>query len=150
MKKILIIFSLLILLISLVNADEDFTEAKRVIDSGVNCNELGDEQFELIGDYYMEQMHPGESHELMDQMMGGEGSDSLKLMHINMAKRLYCNEDVYVGYASIMGSGMGMMNMMYGRDYYSGINNLLLTLLLIGLIVLVILGIIKLLKDKKR
>ena len=46
----------------------------------------------------------------MDNMMGGEGSESLKQVHINMAKRLYCNENVYIGYG-MMGPG-GMMNMM--------------------------------------
>ncbi len=58
----------------------------------------------------MEQMHSGEAHEIMDQMMGGEGSESLKQVHINMAKRLYCNENIYVSYG-IMDSA-GMMNMM--------------------------------------
>jgi len=58
----------------------------------------------------MEQMHPGEAHEIMDNMMGGEGSESLKQVHINMAKRLYCNENVYIGYG-MMGS-WGMTNMM--------------------------------------
>ena len=95
--------------ISLVYAHEhNFAETKQLIDSGIACDKLTDEQLESIGDYYMEQMHPGKAHELMDKMMGGEGSDTLKQMHIQMAKRLYCNEDV---------SGMmcgGMMNMMMG------------------------------------
>ena len=90
--------------------EHDFTQTKKLIDSGISCNKLTNEQLEEIGDYYMEQMHPGESHELMDNMMGGEGSESLKQVHINMAKRLYCNENVYIGYG-MMGSG-GMMNVM--------------------------------------
>src|SRR3989344_2462526 len=83
----------------------------------LSCSELSDEQLEVMGDYYMEQMHPGESHELMDTMMGGEGSASLKQVHINMAKRIYCNDNVYIGYG-MMGSG-GMMNMM-GRGVMGG------------------------------
>src|SRR3989338_3614375 len=113
MKKIsiIVIFSMLLLSVSLVSAHEhNFAETKQLIDSGIGCDKLTDEQLESIGDYYMEQMHPGEAHEIMDNMMGGEGSESLKQVHINMAKRLYCNENVYIGYG-MMGS-WGMTNMM--------------------------------------
>src|SRR3989338_6346773 len=121
MKKTMISVLFFVVLINSVLAQEehDFTETKQIVDSGVSCSELTNEQLEEIGDYYMEQMHPGEAHEIMDNMMGGEGSKSLKQVHINMAKRLYCNENVYIGYG-MMGSG-GMMNMM-GRgmmgNYY--------------------------------
>lgn len=111
MKKIftILIFSMLLLGVSAVSAHKhNFDETKQLIDSGISCDKLADEQLEAMGDYYMEQMHPGEAHEMMDQMMGGEGSDSLKQMHIQMAKRLYCNEDV----GGMMGGGM--MNMMMG------------------------------------
>jgi len=103
------------LIMSLVFAHEhDFTEAKQIIDSKLGCDKLNDKQLELIGDYYMEQMHPGSAHEAMDSMMGGEGSQSLKQIHIQMAKRFYCNENV----GGIIGGGMmntmqgGMINMM--------------------------------------
>src|SRR3990167_5166739 len=111
MKKIftILIFSMLLLNISLASAHEhNFTETKQLIDSGISCDKLTDEQLEAMGDYYMEQMHPGEAHEMMDQMMGGEGSESLRQVHINIAKRLYCNEDV----GGMMGGGM--MNMIVG------------------------------------
>lgn len=117
MKKILFAIMVVLLLnVSLVFAHEhNFDETKQIIDSEISCDKLTDEQLEAMGDYYMEQMHPGEAHEMMDQMMGGEGSDSLKQMHIQMAKRLYCNEDVGGmmggGMMNMMGSG-GMMNMM--------------------------------------
>ncbi|MBS3139182.1 hypothetical protein J4207_05760 [Candidatus Woesearchaeota archaeon] len=103
MRKILfVIMVVLSFNISLVFAHEhNFTETKQFIDSGISCDKLTDEQLEAMGDYYMEQMHPGDAHELMDQMMGGEGSDTLKQMHIQMAKRLYCNEDVGWGWWSI-------------------------------------------------
>jgi len=149
MKKIsiIVIFSILLLSVSLVSAHEhDFAETKQLIDSGISCDKLADEQLESIGDYYMEQMHPGEQHELMDNMMGGEGSESLKQVHINMAKRLYCNEDV----GGMMGGGM--MNMMMGNNMmgsgmmgnyptYYGYNsfwNILWLIFLIGVIVLII------------
>ena len=117
MRKIFFVIIILLFNVGLVYAHEhNFAETKQLIDSGISCNELTDEQLEVIGDYYMEQMHPDEAHEMMDKMMGGEGSDSLKKMHIQMATRLYCDEDV----AGKMGGSMmnmmmssgGMMNMM--------------------------------------
>src|SRR3989338_2003819 len=108
----ILIFSMLLLGVSLVSAHEhDFDETKQLIDSGIGCDKLTDEQLESIGDYYMEQMHPGEAHEMMDKMIGGEGSESLRQVHINMAKTIYCGES-----SGMMGSGgmMGMMNMMGG------------------------------------
>ncbi len=113
MRKVLLFIMSIVLLLhinSVLAYEHDFTEVKQLINSGIDCDKITDEQLEAIGDYYMEQMHPGESHELMDNMMGGEGSESLKQVHINMAKRLYCNDNVYIGYG-MMGSG-GMMNMM--------------------------------------
>src|SRR3989339_1678718 len=110
MKKIMLLLLVLLTvsLITNVNGEEDFTKAESLIKSRIACDDMTNDQLESIGDYYMEQMHPGESHELMDNMMGGEGSESLKQVHINMAKRLYCNDNVYIGYG-MMGSG-GMMN----------------------------------------
>src|SRR3989338_9460916 len=143
MRKILfVIMVVLSFNISLVFAHEhNFTETKQFIDSGISCDKLTDEQLEAMGDYYMEQMHPGDAHELMDQMMGGEGSDTLKQMHIQMAKRLYCNEDV----GGMMGGGM--MNMIVGSGMmgnyptyyrYNNFWNILWLIFLIGIIVLII------------
>ena len=121
MKKItsiLVIFLLgIVAVLAQENHDGEIEEGKKLVESKTSCDKLSNEQLEAIGDYYMEQMHPGESHELMDNMMGGEGSESLKQVHINMAKRLYCNENVYIGYG-MMGSG-GRMNMM-GRGLMGG------------------------------
>jgi uncharacterized membrane protein len=113
-KKIVLSFVIFLLTIAAAAAhgEEDFHNAEELIESGASCDELSDEQLELIGDYYMEQMHPGEAHERMDAMMGGEGSESLKQMHINMAGRLYCNENAgmmevqYVNYANAGGGNM--------------------------------------------
>jgi len=154
----ILIFSMLLLGVSLVSAHEhDFDETKQLINSGIGCDKLTDEQLESIGDYYMEQMHPGEAHEMMDQMMGGEGSESLRQVHINVAKRLYCNEDV----GGMMGGGM--MNMMMGNSMmgsgmignypsYYGYNsfwNILWLIFLIGVIVLIIWFIYKFTKKGK-
>ncbi|MEK6862037.1 MAG: hypothetical protein AABY07_08790 [Nanoarchaeota archaeon] len=162
MQKILFIGLLIMLNIGLVYAQEhDFAEIKELIDSGISCDKLTEEQLEGIGEYYMEQMHPGEAHEMMDKMMGGEGSESLRQMHIAMARRLNCNEDI----GGMMNSG-GMMNMMMGGNMmgnnmmqsgmmgnggYSGywnFLNVLYVILLIELIILVYLWIVKLLKNK--
>ena len=162
MKKILLMaiitITLLSTIVAIVTAHEiNITEAKKIIDSEINCSKLDEGELEAIGEYYMEQIHPGEAHELMDKMMGGEDSESLRKMHINMAKTIYCNE------SGMMGSGemMGMMNMMDGGmmgsgemmgNSGSGFNswnfiNILYAILLVGLIVLVSFFIIKLWKN---
>jgi len=143
--------------------DHNFAEARRLIDSKANCNQLTEWQLEAVGDYYMGQIHPGEAHEMMDKMMGGEGSASLRQMHITMARRLYCDEDIsgmgmmgpggmmqMMGYSSMMGGGWGAgQGMMYPYGYQAFVSTLYL-LLLLGLVILVYLWIIKLWKTMKR
>lgn len=89
MKKMILILAIFLLGIAAVFAqeshDSEIVEGKKLVESKISCDRLINEQLEAIGDYYMEQMHPGESHEIMDNMMGGEGSESLKQVHINMA-----------------------------------------------------------------
>ena len=156
MRKIFFTMMVVILMgMGLVFAYEhDFDDAKQLIDSEISCDELSDEQLEMIGEYYMEQMHPGEAHEMIDKMMGGDGSESLKQMHIQMAKRLYCNEDVgrmtgggmmNMMINNMMGSGM-IVNWVYGFSYWNFIN-ILYIILLIGLIILVYIWILKLWKN---
>ncbi len=117
MGKIRVILALIFLSITIVLAQEshetEIEEGENLVKSKISCGKLSDEQLEAIGEYYMEQMHPGEAHELMDNMMGGEGSESLKQVHINMARRLYCNDKLYIGYGMMSSSGMmggGMMS----------------------------------------
>src|SRR3989338_8893174 len=102
MKTIIFVMAVILLLnLSLVSAitQQEINEAKSLIDSKADCKSLSDSQLEIIGEYYMEQMHPREAHELMHQMMGlTEGSKAEEQFHINMAKRLYCNENGYIGY----------------------------------------------------
>ncbi len=117
----------MVVLLSLVTANEpeEIAAGKQLVESKINCTQLTNEQLEAIGEYYMEQIHPGEAHELMDQMHGGEDSAQLAQMHQLMAKRLYCNQDtpfgmgMMMGYNSGMMSGLGMMN-----GYNSAYNNL--------------------------
>lgn len=166
MKTIIFIMAVILLLnLSLVSAitQQEIKEAKSLIDSKIDCKSLSDSQLEIIGEYYMEQMHPGEAHELMHKMMGlEEGSKDEEQFHITIAKSLYCNENVggIMGSGGMMGGGMmnmaggnmmgyGMMgNWGSGLGYWSFLN-ILSVLLLIGLVVLVYLWIIKLWRDIK-
>lgn len=156
-----IVAVILLLNLSLVNSitQQEIKEAKSLIDSKADCKSLSDSQLEIIGEYLMEQMHPGESHELMHKMMGlKEGSETEEQFHINMAKAIYCGETNAFGSGGMMGGGMmnmmmggnmgyGMMgNYGYGFGYWNFLN-ILYTILLIGLIILVFLGIVKLWKD---
>jgi len=153
MKKIIFVAIVVLLLnLGLANAitQQEIKEAKGLIDSKVDCKSLSDSQLEIIGEYEMELMHSGDSHEAMHKMMGlKEGSEPEKQFHINMAKTIYCGES-----SGMMGGGMMSMmmggNMGYGmmRNYGYGFGywnflNVLYVLLLIGLIILVFLGIIK-------
>lgn len=125
------------------HSDETFIEAEHLIKEQISCDELTDEQIELIGDYIMEKMHPGEIHEIMDERMGGEGSESLRLAHINMAERFYCNE-----YPTNTNNNYGMMpgmmsGMMYNQDYKTQYNfmwifNLLLILVIVLAVILLV------------
>src|SRR3989338_3321456 len=82
-------------------------QGKVLVESNASCDSLTQEQLESIGEYYMEQMHPGKAHEYMDSMMGGEGSESLRSAHIQMAQVLYCGKtDIPLTYGGMMGMGM--------------------------------------------
>ena len=136
---------------------EDFAEAKKLIDAKTPCSKLTENQLEILGEYYMEQMHPGESHELMHQMMGlKEGSEAEEQFHINMAKSIYCGETNAFGSGGMMGGGMmGMMGSNFGYGMMSGYGywgflNFLSLVLVIGLIILVYLWIIKLWKEIRK
>ena len=134
--KILVFLVILTLLIGLVNASEEneILEGEKLIKSKISCDKLNDEQLEGIGEYIMESMHPGELHEAMDERMGGEGSENLRLVHVNMAKMMYCGENDAMpanmmnmmmnrgaGGFGMMGnfeSGYGMMGNYFGGLFY--------------------------------
>lgn len=76
----------------------------------LDLDKITDADWERLGDAVMEAQHPGDAHEAMDQMMGGEGSESLTQMHINMGK-------AYLGSGrSNYTSGMMMGNGNYFSD----------------------------------
>jgi hypothetical protein len=110
MKKSIMFLAVFLfsLVMVVASGNHDFKETEKLIEQKISCSQLTEEQLEHIGDYYMEQMHPGEAHEAMDEMMGGEGSESLRQVHINMGKAFYCGE-----HGAMSGN---MMDMMMGRS----------------------------------
>ena len=115
MRKIFNVSIVLLLVLSLsisfalASEEETFAIAEGIVKQKTSCDALTEDQLEIIGDYLMEQMHPGEWHEIMDERMGGEGSENLRRVHIRIARSFYCGE------YGIMSAGM--MNMMMGRSF---------------------------------
>ena len=124
------------------HSEEDFSQAQVLINQPISCDEITDNQLELIGDYYMEQMHPGEAHEYMDQMMGGEGSESLRQVHINIARNIYCGENTSYKYG-MMGITGGMMGYNYPAYNNFRIYNWFLPIIFVLVMVLLIILIFK-------
>lgn len=150
MKKLIFLIFLILVPIAFAHAEENFDEAIQIINSKASCNNLEDSQLELIGDYLMEQMHPGEAHEFIDNAMGGEESDQLKQMHIRMAKGIYCGES---GMMSMMGMGnmMEIQNMMTNKNDNSGFGTgLLVGVVFGGLITFIIMYSAKMLRNSKK
>lgn len=113
-------FSLLVvvlLLSSLAFAHEEFRTPDEMVNiilsrQGVadakqlDCSKISHKDFELLGDAIMDRMvGDHELHEQMDDMMGGEGSASLRSMHIVMGKN-------WLGCSTVLMSGMMNTNMM--------------------------------------
>jgi hypothetical protein len=102
-----------------------FEKAEQIINKNTPCDTLEENDLEALGEYFMEQMHPGEAHKIMDARMGGEGSESLKNAHINMGVSFYCNDEEGE-YGNMMNSGM---------HYFGYIFHFLLALVLILLMI---------------
>lgn len=158
---------------AVAHTDETETaEGKGLVEEKISCDELNDEQLEAIGEYLMEQMHPGEAHDLMHSMMGiEEGTPYHGRFHVNLAQAMYCDTAAAVGTGAARGSGgmmgtggmmpmmrmMPMMNAMAGQGMmgsggysssYPNLVNVLYVVLLLGLIGLVYFWLIKLWKGK--
>lgn len=146
MKRLVLFVIILILLVdNIAFANEDFDKAVELIQNKVTCDKLTNEQLEIIGDYFMEQMHPGKLHEIMDERMGGEGSENLKLVHINMAKMFYCGQSNVIPMSMMsvmMNRGgfnmMGYNNLFYGMGWFGMLFMILFWIGIIWLIVWII------------
>ena len=79
----------------------------------VTCEDLSNEQFGVLGEYFMGQMS-GDSHAAMNAMMiQAHGEDGEEQIHIVMGKRL-SGCDTSAAFPAISGGWMPMMNMMWG------------------------------------
>ncbi|MDE2312415.1 MAG: hypothetical protein KGJ93_05015 [Patescibacteria group bacterium] len=82
--------------------------------SQIDCGKVSDDQFEKLGDAYMSVMLPNtQQHQVMDNMMGGEGSATLRQAHINMGRS-------FLGCWSNYNGGPAYMPMM---GYSAGFNS---------------------------
>ncbi len=94
MRRLTLLLVGLAILLPLATAhagEAEFNSTAELITQGHPCSELTTEQLVAIGDYYMEQMHPGEQHELMDAHLGGENTTAYRDAHLAMADRFYCD-----------------------------------------------------------
>lgn len=152
--------------------EAELEEGRQLVASGARCDALTEDQLEAIGEYLMEQMHPGAAHDAMHQMMGiQEGTPQHGAFHINIAQMMYCIQPsgMMMGpgmmYGGMMGGPMmrgGMMGMpmmghsMMGWGYKTTlftIVGVLWLIILLGLAIAVWLWVIKLYRDvfsKKR
>lgn len=118
-QTMVILVMALLVFTAAAHTEEALEEAEQLIQTGIPCDELSEDQLDHIGDYYMEQLHPGVMHEVMDARMGGEGSESLRQAHIAMAYRFYC--DNLDGQGTVDSSGWGMRGFgMMGPGMMSG------------------------------
>jgi uncharacterized membrane protein len=80
----------------------------------IDPDRVSDKHLEEVGEAVMELMHPNErEHDFMDQVMGGEGSESLEYMHRMMGYR-YLRGEYGSPISPMMGRGMMGMRMMGG------------------------------------
>lgn len=120
MRTILIL--VILLSMSIVCAQEnpadEIEQGRLLVENNAECGSLTDEQLESIGEYVMEQMHPGESHNFVHERMGlEEGTKEHETFHINFARRFYCGENV-AGMMGFAGQNLRGGNMMdFGTGY---------------------------------
>lgn len=86
----------------------------------ISCDKLSANELEELGDAVMERMTGGHDlHEQMDAMMGGEGSASLKQMHITMGSNWLGCTNLTMTHGMMQPMMMRMMGNYY-PGYYNG------------------------------
>lgn len=135
MKKIIVTFSLVGLLLAgmasahmdtimdsqnssskivtpeITTALQDIYTSQKISNSDkIDCSKVSDDQLEELGDAYMGSGITEAQHTAMEDMMGGEGSATLKQAHINMGR-------AYVGCWT--SHSMPMVAMMGNNSPYS-------------------------------
>ncbi|MBI2145027.1 hypothetical protein HYU18_01755 [Candidatus Woesearchaeota archaeon] len=136
------------------SGETEIAEGKGIVESGVSCDNLSDEQLEAVGEYLMELMHPGDLHELMHERMGIlEDAEYHERFHVNLAQSMYCGDRPMAGMMGMMGwwnddvpkfgwgrqmmGAGGMMGAGYGGNSYGTLTSALYVALLVGIIGLV-------------
>lgn len=120
--------------------------------SDLDCELVSDDDLVRLGDAVMERMHPGERHEEMDRMMGGEESEGWWNIHLQMGRNyLGCDKDSpAVVWGGAIGGMMGRMwPMAFDWDRWGGeveVNDKALSLIgkfmpWIGLVVFLVIGV---------
>lgn len=120
--------------------------------SDLDCELVSDDDLVRLGDAVMERMHPGERHEEMDRMMGGEESEGWWNIHLQMGRNyLGCDKDSpAVVWGGAIGGMMGRMwPMAFDWDRWDGeveVNDKALSLIgkfmpWIGLVVFLVIGV---------
>ena len=120
--------------------------------SDLDCELVSDDELVRLGGVVMERMHPGERHEEMDRMMGGEESEGWWNIHLQMGRNyLGCDKDSpAVVWGGAIGGMMGRMwPMAFDWDRWGGeveVNDKALSLIgkfmpWIGLVVFLVIGV---------
>ena len=120
---------------------QDIYKAQNVNDqTKVDCSKITDDQFEKLGDASMGAGISEQQHTAMEQMMGGEGSATLKSAHITMGRSYLGCWSNYNGAPSVMpmmSNGLGQNTGMMAR-WSPAANHRSPVFMLIGLITLIL------------
>lgn len=142
--KIILLFLIAILVsVTSVNSDSDdhfdLSKAEEILEKKLPPESLTEEEYEILGEYFMELMH-GDNHEFMDDMMGGEGSETLRSAHINMGRNFYTDylRTGIVQSSRTISSGMmgsqGMISNNWGYMMFPGSGHFFFGIGFIGLL----------------